>query len=41
MDFEAIICRECPTPIQWEVLRRHYVRGVNAAITDAAKAREG
>ncbi len=32
MDFEAIICRECPTPIQWEVLRRHYVRGVNAAI---------
>lgn len=32
MDFDAIICRECPTPIQWEVSRRHYVNRVNDAI---------
>lgn len=26
---ETLICRECPTPIQWEQLRRHYVARIN------------
>lgn len=32
MAFETTICEECPTPIQWQQLRKHYLFLINTAL---------
>lgn len=32
MAFETTICEECPTPIQWQRLRKHYLFLINTAL---------
>lgn len=32
-NIETVVCRECPTPIQWEQTRRYIVSRVDAELT--------
>ena len=37
MAFETVICEECPTPIQWQQLRKAYLRMINIALEERDK----